>query len=179
MSLNRNLVAAAAAAALALGIGASSASAQAAKDLEAFAGRWQMNAAKTHMGREGPNGPNIKRDPTFTWLFTPTSYGLRMDVYSKYPLPAPTRSMMVNADQKQHPCMGPGPCLTTGGDPKKQFYAYYVIDPHMVGRVFWDDGKVVEYSTYAVSSDGKTFTCVSWSPETPEYQNIQVFDKQP
>ena len=190
MSLNSKMFFTAGAVAVALSLGgASSAFAQTAKPaksaavkpskrLAAFAGRWTMNADKTHMGRLGPNGANIKRDPTFTWMFTPTSYGLRMDVYTKYPLPAPSRTMMVNDDRKLHPCVGDNPCLTTGGNPKEQFYRYYSIDDHMLGRVFYDRGEVVEYSTYAVSKDGKTFTCVSWSPETPEFQNIQVFDKE-
>jgi len=155
------------------------ASAQSASDLSAFAGRWQMNAAKTKMGRFGPNGKNISRGPTFTWVFTPQGPGLRMDVYYEYPQPAPTRSMTMIADGKQRPCEGKAPCLTTGGNPKEQFYAYYMIESRMVARLFYDKGQIVEYCTYAVSQDGKTFTSISWSPETPEYQNIQVFDKQP
>jgi metallo-beta-lactamase class B len=150
-----------------------------ANDLSAFVGRWQMNAAKTKMGRFGPNAKNISRGPTFTWTFTPDGPGLRMDVYYEYPQPAPTRTMTMVADGKQHPCEGQAPCLTTGGNPKEQFYAYYPIESRMVARLFYDKGKIVEYCTYAVSQDGKTFTSISWSPETPEYQNIQVFDKQP
>ena len=152
---------------------------QVANDLSAFAGRWQMNAAKTKMGRFGPNGKNISRGPTFTWIFTPEGPGLRMDVYYEYPQLAPTRSMTMIADGKQRPCEGKAPCLTTGGNPKEQFYAYSLIEPRMVARLFYDKGQIVEYCTYAVSQDGKTFTSISWSPETPEYQNIQVFDKQP
>jgi hypothetical protein len=49
----------------------------------------------------------------------------------------------------------------------------------MLMRLFYIKGKISEYSTYAVSTDGRTFTLISWSPETPEFQNIQVFEKQP
>jgi hypothetical protein len=146
--------------------------------LSAFAGRWQMNAEKTKMGRFGPNGQNIQRKPTFSWKFTPEGSGLRMDVYNEYPLPAPTRSMTMIADGKARQCTGPAPCLTTGGDPKEQTFAYFPINSRMVARLFYTKGEVTEYSTYAVSTDGKTFTAISWSPETPEYQNIQVFEKQ-
>jgi metallo-beta-lactamase class B len=158
---------------------AQAASAQSGSRLDAFVGRWQMNAAKTKMGRMGPTGKNLVRSPTFTWIFTPEGPGLRMDVYAEYPLPAATRTMTMIADGKPRPCEGPAPCLTTGGDPKDQSYTYYPIESRMVARLFYDKGQVVEYSTYAVSPDGKTFTSISWSPETPEYQNIQVFDKQP
>jgi hypothetical protein len=151
----------------------SSAFAQASSGLEAFVGRWQMNAGKTKMGRMGPNGANIVRDPTFTWQFTPT------DVFTRYPQPSPTRTMTVIVDEKQHPCQGPGPCLTTGGNPAEQFYSYFKMDSKMLARLFYDKGQVVEYSTYSVSTDGKTLSIVSWSPETPEFHNIQVFDKQP
>jgi hypothetical protein len=87
--------------------------------------------------------------------------------------------MTVIVDGKQHPCSGPNPCLTTGGDPKKQTYAYTKLDDHMLARLFYENGQIVEYSSYSVSKDGKTLSIVSWSPETPEYHNIQVFDKQP
>jgi metallo-beta-lactamase class B len=149
------------------------------QDLSAFVGRWQMNADKTKMGRFGPNGKNLQRGPTFTWVFTPEGPGLKMDVYYEYPQPAPTRSMTMIADGRPRACEGPAPCLTTGGNPQEQTYAYSMIESRMVARLFFDKGQVVEYSTYAVSPDGKTFTSISWSPETPEYQNIQVFDRQP
>jgi hypothetical protein len=183
MSSTRRIRCAAFAAAVVLGLGASAASlaADAAGGLSAFAGRWQMNAAKTKMGREGPNGKNLARSPTFTWIFTPEGKGLRMDVYAEYPQPAPTRTMTVIADAKKRGCdpqQNKGACLTTGGKPDEQVYAYYQMDSHMLARLFYDKGKVVEYSSYAVSTDGKTLSIVSWSPETPEWQNIQVFDKQ-
>ncbi len=47
-----------------------------------------------------------------------------------------------------------------------------------VARLFWIKGKPYDYSTMCVSTDGKTLTLISWGPETPQYQNIQVFDKQ-
>jgi hypothetical protein len=166
------------AAGLVLAASASVANAASATGLEAFVGRWQMNVAKTKMGRMGPNGKNIVRAPTFTWVFTADGRGLKMDVYSEYPQPAPTRTMTVIADQKARPCLSQT-CLTTGGDPNEQTYAYYRMDSHMLARLFYTKGQVVEYSSYAVSMDGKVLTIISWSPETPEYQNIQVFDKQP
>lgn len=83
------------------------------------------------------------------------------------------------ADGKLRPCQGPGPCLTSGGDPTQQTYAYWQMDDHMVARLFYQSGKIYEYSHYAVSADGKRLVITSWSPETPEFNNFQVFDKAP
>jgi hypothetical protein len=157
------------------------ATAQSKLDLAAFAGRWLMNAEKTRMGRMGPTGKNTVRSKTFTWVFTPESEGLRMDVYTEYPQPAPTRTLTVIPDGKRRGCdsTNKSACLTRGGEAEEQSYVYYQMDPHMVARVFYIKDKVYEYSTYSVSTDGKTFTSISWDPTTPEYQNIQVFEKQP
>ena len=126
----------------------------------------------------GPNGANLVREPTFTWVFSAQGAGLRMEVYQKYPQPEPTRSFDVITDTKQRPCLSKT-CLSTGGDPKSQSYAYWQMDSHLLARLFYVKNEVDEYSTYAVSTDGKTLTIISWNPSKPEYQNIQVFDKQP
>ena len=179
MSLKRNILkAAAVAVALSVCGSATAAFAQGSKGLDAFVGRWQMNMTKTQMKREGPTGVQTVRDPTFTWQFTPQAYGLKMEVFTKYPQPAPTRTMTVITDGKKHPCEGSASCLTSGGKASEQFYEYYKINDHMLARLFYDKGEVVEYSHYSVSKDGKTFVSVSWSPDTPEYHNIQVFDKK-
>jgi hypothetical protein len=158
---------------------AASVSAQEAGDLGAFVGRWQINPGKTKMGRVGPDGHTTVRSPTFTWIFSADGTGLRWDIYAEYPQPAPTRSMALVPDGKLRPCKVKGSCLSTGGDAREQTYAHFRMDSHMLARIFYTNGKVTEYNTYAVSADGKTFTTISWSPENPEYQNIQVFDRQP
>ena len=155
------------------------ASAQSASDLSTFIGTWKINPAKTRMGRNGPDAPNILRSTTFTFIFAGDEKGVRMDVYAEFPLPAPTRTARVITDGTVLPCESKDSCLTAGGDPKEQTYAWYKIDSHMVARLFWIKGKVYDYSSMCVSTDGKTLTLISWSPDTPQYQNIQVFDKQP
>jgi len=131
------------------------------------------------MGRFGPNGQNMVRAPTFTFVFRPEGRGLRIEVYSEYPQSAPTRTMALIADGKQHRCQDKAACLTVGGDPSEQTYSYARIDAHFVVRTFFIKGKVSEYSTYNVSADGKTFTMMAWSADTPYWQNIQVFNRQP
>jgi hypothetical protein len=152
--------------------------AQAPVDLSALIGRWQLDPSRTHMGRLGPNAQNLVRSPTFTFIFEPDGQNLKVNVYAEYPQSAPTRTMALIPDGQMHRCQDKAACLTIGGDASEQSYVYHVIDAHFVIRMFYVKGQLTEYSTYAVSSDGKTFTLMSWSPETPYYQNIQVFEKQ-
>jgi hypothetical protein len=166
------------AACMALGSLAQTANALAANDLSAFAGNWKINLEKTHMGRFGSNAQNMVRPPTYTFVFTPEGKNLRHDIYSTYPQAKPNRTMAVIPDGKPHPCNDPVSCLSTGGSSKEQSFVYEQIDSHLLIRIFMIKDRTDECSTYAVSSDGKTFTLITWSPETPYWQNIQVFDKQ-
>lgn len=178
MSLNRKILFSLVAAAT-LNVAGSALAQNAGAGLQPFVGTWKINPAKTRMGVNGPSTPTPLRDPTFTWTFTPKDYGLQMDVYEKYPLPAPTRTLTINPDGKIHPCETVKPCLPSGGDPKEQSYAYHKMDDHMISRLFYIKGKIAEYDTYAVSEDGKTLVITAWHAPTPDWQNMQVFDKQP
>ena len=148
--------------------------AQSGNDVSAFLGRWKIDLTRTHMNR----GNLTTRSPTFTFVFRMKNDVLTIDTYSEYPQPAPTRSNPIIPDGKQHTCETSTGCLTVGGNAAEQSYAYYQIDSHFLMRVFYVKGQVNEYSTYAVSADGKTFTMIAWGAEAPGRQNIQVFDKQ-
>jgi hypothetical protein len=164
----------------AISLSVSAALAQPSNDLGAFVGRWQINLAETKLGRMGPNAaPNVVRSPTFTFVFSPEGPKLRMDTYANYPQPAPTFTVFIFPDGKQNRCEVNNPCYAVDGDPRDRLYAYTKIDSHMMLRMMFLKGKVSEYTSYAVSSGGKVFTMIAWSAETPEWQNIQVFDKQP
>jgi hypothetical protein len=143
-------------------------------DLNAFVGRWKIDLSRTHMNR----GNNITRSDSFTFIFQPSENGLTMQVYAQYPQPAPTRTSTIIPDQQIRPCASAGGCLTVGGNPAEQSYAYYQIDSRLLLRVFYLKGEASEYSTYAVSADAKTFTMIAWGAEAPDRQNIQVFDRQ-
>ena len=177
--MNSRIALAAAAAAVALGFAGGAPAQAPAGGLQAYVGTWRINPGMTKMGVQGPSTPTPLRDPTFTWKFAPTANGLQMDVYEKYPAPEPTRTLTINPDGKIHPCETVKPCLPSGGDPKEQSYAYHKVDGHMISRLFYVKGKIAEYDTYAVSADGKILTIVAWHAPTPEYQNVQVFDRQP
>jgi metallo-beta-lactamase class B len=155
------------------------ASAQTASELGAFVGTWTINPAKSRMERAGPNAAQTQRSNTFTWVFSPEGQGLRMNIYADYPAPAPSTTLLVHPDGVQHPCEMQKSCLSKPGDPKEQSFAFWQMDPNLLARSFQVRGESVEYNVYAVSTDRKTFVATSWNPETPQYQNVQVFDKQP
>jgi hypothetical protein len=177
--MNRKTFLTAIAGVVALSFGGPGVAQTAGPGLQPFVGKWKINLAQSRMGVNGPNVVTPPRAPTFTWIFTPRDYGLQMDVYTEYPLPAPTRTLMINPDGRIRPCQTVQPCLPSGGDPKQQSYAYHKMDDHMISRLFYVKGQITEYDTYAVSKDGKTLVIVAWHAPTPQYQNVQVFDKQP
>jgi hypothetical protein len=177
--VNKKTFFAAAVAAIALCFGGSALAQTAGAGLQPFAGKWKINLAKSRMGVNGPNVVTPPRSATFTWIFTPRDYGLQMDVYTEYPLPAPTRTLMIKPDGKIQPCQTVQPCLPSGGNPREQSYAYHKMDDHMISRLFYVKGQITEYDTYAVSEDGKTLVITAWHAPTPDWQNMQVFEKQP
>jgi len=162
-----------ASAAIALGCLTASAAATPPYDVNAFVGRWKIDLSRTSMGRG-----NLTRSATFTFIFVPQPAGLRLDIYENYPQSLPTRSSAIIPDRRTHTCESSGGCQTVGGVASEQSYAYFPIDPHLMIRVFYTRGQVTEYTSYAVSTDGKTFTMISWGAENPEKENIQVFDRQ-
>ena len=154
--------------------------AQSSGDLSAFAGRWQINLSKSIFNRYGPNGKNTVRAATFTFLFTAQGKDMQLDYYNQYPQPKASRSMLIVIDQKAHPCTGD--CIsvgTTAPGTNQQTYTYTLVDPHTVMRVTYVKGKLDEYLLYFVTPDGKTLMQVNWNPETPDWQNIAIFEKQP
>lgn len=159
---------------------ASQALAQAASDPSPFIGRWQIDLAQTKMGRMGPNAaPNLTRSPSFTFVFSAAGPKLRMETYEQFPQPAPTYTVSIVADGKQRACEATNPCHAGADGAADRRYSYVLLDPHLMLRRLYLNGVVAEYTTYAVSSDGKVFTMMAWSAATPQWQNLQVFEKQP
>jgi hypothetical protein len=177
LALFRNLAAATVLAALAIAPGAVAQSRPA--SMQPFVGTWKLNIPKSHMGFDGPNVVTPMRGPTFTWIFSATPYGLKQEVYDAYPAAAATRTLEVRTDGKAYPCLTTTSCLPGGGDPKDQTIGYWRLDDHMMARISYVKGQILEYDSYAISEDGKTFVVTAWKAGHPEWQNVQVFDKQP
>lgn len=81
-------------------------------------------------------------------------------------------------DGRVLPCLSRPSCLTAGGDATDQTYSFLQIDSNVLVRLFYVKNAPYDYSTMSVSSDGRTLVLISWDPNTPQYQNIQVFEKQ-
>jgi len=152
--------------------------AQPESSMAAFVGTWALDPAKTTMERAGPSGVQTRRADSFTWVFVPHGRYVDLNIYHEYPAPAPSKIMAVVTDGKFHPCAMKESCLSTPGDPKEQSFAFWQMDARMAVRIFRVRGVVTEYNAYAVSADGKTFVATSWSPQTPQYRNTQVFVRQ-
>ena len=162
-----------------LALSSTLASAQKSGDLSAFVGRWQINLSKSSFNRYGPSGKNPPRAATYTFVFTPQGQDVKLEYFNQFPQPAASRSMTIVVDQKPHPCTGD--CIAVGNtapDMTEQTYTYTWVDSHMVTRVTYAKSKVNEYLFYFITPDGKTLMLVNWNPETPDWQNIYVFEKQ-
>ena len=160
-------------------VAAGAAQAQTAVANDPFIGTWRISLQRTTMNINGP-GAYPTRDPSFTWTFLPEGDHLRLRAYAKFPAPEPTRTVFVKPDGKPYRCETKTSCwnsLATSETGARETIAYWRLEPHQWARVVWDGDKVVESVSLAVSADGKVLTSVSWHPETPWLQNLQVFDK--
>ncbi len=151
---------------------------QAQGPLGAFQGVWKLNAARSRFGREGPNGTPTPRSATFTWVYKSNPTGLNWTIYNTYPQAAPDKVMTATPDGVYRPCEMKETCLSRPGDPKDQSYAFWRMSPVVFMRVFRIRGAPDEYNLYTLSPDHKTFVTTVWSPGTPEYQTMMVFEKQ-
>jgi hypothetical protein len=150
-----------------------SARAEAARD--PLIGTWTIDRTKSAMNRDGPEHPGTLPPATFTWTFAPEGSGLRMRVYLVYPAATPVRTVLLTPDGKEHPCETKASCFSASPVGSDETIAYTRISPDFWARIVRKGGNPAEAVTYAVSSDGKTLAVTSWNPETPQYQNIQVF----
>jgi hypothetical protein len=60
---------------------------------------------------------------------------------------------------------------------KDQTLAHWHLAPDLIVRQQKTDGKTSEWVIYTVSADGNTFTSISWAPNRPDLQDVQVFTR--
>ena len=129
-------------------------------------GTWKLNLEKSLVNRQG-----VQAHPTrpATRVFAVEGDGYRISFFDGAAT-TPTRSYFAKFDGKEYP------------DPRQagrgEFGIHYRLSPSMVVREVKANGKPAEWATWSVSSDGNVLTTIGWDPETPESQNIQVFDRQ-
>ena len=55
---------------------------------------------------------------------------------------------------------------------------HWRLSPYLMVRMVKMNGTPNEYAIYAISSDGNVLTTTSWDPPTPQYHNVQVYERQ-
>jgi hypothetical protein len=128
-------------------------------------GTWKMDQAKSFSHR-------TDESPTFATQHTRIlaqdgDDGVRNTLIND-PTSAPAYAYSGKLDGKEYP------------DPrgrKDQTLTHWRLAPGLIVRLQKKDGKPSEWAIYTVSSDGKTFTSISWLPANPELQDFQVFTR--
>jgi hypothetical protein len=138
---------------------------QAANSSDPIFGKWMMDQAKSVNNRAGDHRtyptPHVR-------ILAPEPSGLRNTLSNSPTLP-PSYSYSGTFDGKDH-----ADPRTPGKD---QTLAHWRLAPDFIVRLQKTDGKPSEWVVYTVSSDGKTFTSISWVPSNPELQDVEVFTR--
>jgi hypothetical protein len=127
-------------------------------------GTWKMDQSKSINNRRGDHATY----PTqHIRTLAAEGDGLRNTLLNS-PTSAPAYSYSAKLDGQDHP------------DPrgrKDQTLAHWRLAPDFIVRLQKTNGKSSEWVVYTVSADGKVFTSVSWVPEHPELQDLEVFTR--
>jgi hypothetical protein len=151
-------------------------------------GTWVFDASKSYLNRDGkahgttegqsevqsqfggrPTGP---LGGVGKWVVTPERDGITFKYYrgSTSESTDLVRSFFCTLDGK--------PYSDPNGPGRGEMGRFWRLHPLMIAReVRGKDGQVTEMVTLALSTDGKVLTVSSWLPETPNLQNMQVFNK--
>jgi hypothetical protein len=138
---------------------------QGVKSADPIFGTWKMDQSKSVNNRKGDHATY----PTqHVRTLAAESDGLR-NTLSNSPTSAPAYSYAGKFDGKDHPDP-----RTPGKD---QTLAHWQLAPDLIVRLQKTNGKASEWVIYTVSADGKVFTSVSWVPDHPELQDLEVFNR--
>ena len=138
---------------------------QTAKPADPIFGKWMMDQTRSVNNRGGDHATF----PTqHVRILAPEGNGVR-NTLANTPTSSPQYSYSAPFDGKDH------------ADPRfparDQTLAHWHLAPDVIVRKQITDGKTSEWVIYTVSSDGRTFTSISWAPSNPELQDVQVFTR--
>jgi hypothetical protein len=140
---------------------------QTANSSDPLLGAWKLDPEKSVMNRDG--GAPVHPTRSVTRVIAVEGDGYRMNANAAGGA-APTGGYFARFDGKEYPDPhGPG----TG-----EVAIHWRLNPYLMVRLVKTNGMPTEYATYAVSSDGNVLTTTSWEPATPEYHNVQVYERQ-
>jgi hypothetical protein len=151
--------------AMTLAFAQSRASGQAAKSIDPIFGRWMMDQTRSVNNRGGDHATF----PTqHVRILAPEGDGVR-NTLANSPTSPPQYSYSAPFDGKDH-----ADSRTPG---RNQTLAHWHLSPDLIVRQQKTDGKTSEWVIYTVSADGKVFTSISWAPDRPDLQDVQVFTR--
>jgi hypothetical protein len=133
---------------------------------EPILGTWKLNLDESMTNRKG-----VLAHPArpATRVFALENGGLRISVIGG-PGTGTERSYFAKFDGKEYP----DPRTTGAGETG----THLRLSPYLIVRSVKGGGKPLEWATWAISSDGNILTTIGWAPETPQDQNIQVYERQ-
>ncbi len=130
-------------------------------------GAWKLDLVKSVRNRAG--GEPVHPTRQATRIFAVEGDGYRMSAFND-DAAASARAYFARFDGKEYPDPhGPG---------RGEVAIHWRLSLYLIVRLVKMNGTPTEYATYAVSSDGNVLTTTSWDPATPEYHNIQVYERQ-
>ncbi len=141
-------------------------------------GVWKLNLPASRYERSGK--PGTTPPATLTWTYTAEKDGLRMSVYPNGLAPQPARLYFFKWDGQEYPDPQ-GPTL-------HESVIFWRMDRHMLTRLVLgyasDEDRAakrnprrVEWVAWSLSEDEKTLAITAWTPTTPQWQNVQIFDR--
>jgi len=138
---------------------------QPAKPADPIFGKWMMDQTRSVNNRGGDHATF----PTqHVRILAPEGNGVR-NTLANTPTAAPQYSYAAPFDGKDH------------ADPRfpdrDQTLAHWHLAPDVIVRQQKTDGKTSEWVIYTVSADGNVFTSISWAPNRPDLQDVQVFTR--
>jgi hypothetical protein len=137
---------------------------QRANSADPIFGKWKMDQSQSINNRRGDHATY----PTqHIRTLAAEGDGLRNTLLNS-PNTAPAYSYSGKLDGKDYP------------DPrgrKDQTLAHWRLAPDFIVRLQKTNGKPSEWVVYTVSADGKVFTSLSWVPDHPELQDLEVFTR--
>jgi hypothetical protein len=127
-------------------------------------GIWKMDLSQSIRNRDGKPTPLV--DP-ITRIVTPDGDGFQMSVTNR---PGAKPSVYTGKfDGKDYPDdRAPG---------KGRTLAHWRITPNVIARLQKSNGTPVEWVIYTVSTDGNTFSAISWVPDKPQFVEWEVYTR--
>jgi hypothetical protein len=130
-------------------------------------GTWKLDPDKSVMNRAG--GAPVHPTRSVTRIIAVEGDGYRMNANGNG-AGAAAGGYFARFDGKEYPDPhGPG---------NGEVAIHWRLSPYLMVRLVKMNGMPTEYATYAISSDGNVLTTTSWEPATPEYHNVQVYERQ-